>query len=247
MKKIILLIGVIIMIIAAHFVMGQTTDGVITYEIRINLHRNLPPEREGQKAMIPEFRTYKQQLFFNPEASLYKPLIEEEDDEDDNSGGRRRFRFRQTMEIFCDQNSGRVTSTQDLFGKKYLIEDSVKVDPWKLGNDVKTIMGYECKQAFYTNYEKKQTITAWYTDQLRPFLGPERFNTLPGAVLAVDINNAERVLVATKVELRPLKKNELKEPTDGEKTTEAEFKKLRDERMKNMRGGNGTGTFIIRN
>lgn len=86
-------------------------------------------------------------------------------------------------------------------------------------------------------------ITAWYTDKIRPFLGPERYNTLPGAVLAIDMNNGERVIVAKTIELRELKKNELKEPTNGTKTTQAEFRKLMEEQMKQM-GGRG---MVIRN
>jgi len=62
-------------------------------------------------------------------------------------------------------------------------------------------------------------------------------------VLAIDINNGERVIVAKTVELRELKKNELKEPTNGIKTTQAEFRKLMEEQMKQM-GGRG---MTIRN
>ena len=111
------------------------------------------------------------------------------------------------------------------------------------------IQGYECKQAFYTDEtrpDRKQEITAWYTDKIRPFLGPEAFGSLPGAVLAVDINNAERVILAAKIELRPLKKNELKEPTSGEKVTRAEFCKKTEEQRKEMEK-NGGGRMFIRN
>ncbi|HZY82916.1 MAG TPA: GLPGLI family protein, partial [Cyclobacteriaceae bacterium] len=92
--------------------------------------------------------------------------------------------------------------------------------------------------------DQKMEITAWYTDKIRPFLGPERHQSLPGTVLAVDINNGERVIVAKKVVFRPLKKNELKAPSGGVKTTQAEFRKMMDEQMKRM---GGSGGVIIRN
>ncbi|HMI66152.1 MAG TPA: GLPGLI family protein [Cyclobacteriaceae bacterium] len=245
MKKIILLIGVIIMLIAAHVAFGQDQEGVITYEISINVHRTLPADRQDMKAMVPEFRTFKQQLFFTATESLYKPLIEEEEEEDtENSGGRIRRVFRQRIEIYCNAPSGKVTSLQEFMGKDYLIDDSVRMAPWKFRTETKTITGYECKQAFYTDGERKQTITAWYTDRLRPFLGPDRFNTLPGAILAVDFNSGERVIVAKKIELRPLKKNELNVPTRGQKTTQAEFRKMVDEQMKKRRE---RGQMIIQN
>lgn len=252
MKKMILLLGILVSLTAAHVVFAQTS-GVITYEIKVNMHRRLPPERAEMKAMIPEFRTTKEQLFFNGNESLFKPLIEDEDEEVSGSGMRIVMRQPNT-EIYLDQTSGKMISKQEFMGKNYLIEDSVKLSPWKFGTEIKTIQGYECKQAYYTDEVKmmvngtesieKREITAWYTDAIRPFLGPERFNTLPGAVLAVDINNGERVLVARSIELRDLKKNELKVPSSGTKTTQEEYRKMVDEQMKQMGGGRG---IMIRN
>ena len=57
-------------------------------------------------------------------------------------------------------------------------------------------MGYDCKQAMHYNEDRKQQVVAWYAPQLRPFLGPEKFNTLPGAVLEVNLNDGERVITA---------------------------------------------------
>ncbi len=245
MRKILILFGVLISLLAVHSVFAQTAEGVITYDVKINLHRRLPPDRQEMKASIPEFRTTKEQLIFNGSESLYKPIIEDEEEESFGGGGVQ-MRFRQpNTERYLNQSTGKIITKQELMGKDYLIEDSVKLAPWKLGTETKTIQGYECKQAYYTdesNPNGKQEITAWYTDKIRPFLGPDRFNTLPGAVLVVDINNAERVIVASKIEKRPLKKNELKIPSKGTKITPQEFRKLMDEQMKNNSGG-----VVIRN
>lgn len=210
------------------------TEGIITYEITVDNHRNLSPEREGMKAMIPQYRTFRQQLFFNASESLYKPL---RDDEEEDAGGPNR-RFRMAGAVDYTNFSGAVFVSQtDVFGKKYLIADTLKPAPWKFGTEMKIILGYHCQQAFYTTAdERKQTITAWYTAQLPPNLGPERYNTLPGGILAVDVNNAERVIVAKKVELRPLKKNELTVPSEGQKVTPNEFKKIMQD-LRNQRGG----------
>lgn len=248
MKRIIIALGILVMVIAASSLHAQQTEGVITYEVRLNMHKGLSPERQNMKAMIPEFRTYKQELFFNANESLYKTLIEDEEEEE-SSGGGITMRFKQPkVETYVNQETEKLISLQEFFGKTYLINDTLKVSPWKFGTETKTIMGYECKQAFFTDEsrpDRKQEITAWYTDKIRPFLGPESFGSLPGAVLAVDINNAERVIVCKKVEMRPLKKNELKEPTSGEKVTRAEFRKKMDDQRKEMEK-NG-GRMIIRN
>lgn len=244
MKKILLLIGVLVSIAAAQVAFGQITEGVIYYETKINMHRTLPPERQEMKSMIPEFRTSKEQLTFNTSESLYKPL-EEDVAEEDIEGEGMRMRFRTPMnEFYVNSAESKRAVLQEFFGKKYLIEDSLKVLPWKIGTETKEIKGYVCRQATYYNEERKQNFVAWFTDKIRPFVGPETFNSLPGAVLQLDMNDGERVITATNIESRSLKKNDLKLSSGGVRITEPEFRKLRDEQLAKMRA-NG-GNIIIR-
>lgn len=263
MKRIILVIGVIISAFAIQTVFAQQT-GVITYETKINMHRNLPKERENMKAMIPEFRTLKNQLFFTVSESIYKPLIEDEEEDMTvtSSGGGMVMKFQMpTEEVYFNVDEQNAFTSREFMGKQYLITDSLVIAPWKFGTETKTILGYECKQAYYTTTEEVTTmqvtgsgpptpekrmvtreITAWYTDKIRPSLGPDRYFSLPGTILAIDVNNGERVTVATKVDLRALKKNELKVPEKGEKLTQKQFRKMMEERMRQ-----GGGAMIIRN
>jgi GLPGLI family protein len=244
MKKIIVLLGILVSITAARSVFAQVSEGIITYEVKVNMHRTLPPDRQEMKNMIPEFRTSKDQLFFNASESLHKPM-EEEEDEESEEGGVVRMRMRRPQnEYFVNQGESRRTILQEFMGKKYIIEDSLKVTPWKFGTETKEIKGYSCKQAVYFNEERKQTIVAWYTEKLRPFLGPETFNTLPGTVLMVDINDGERTITATEIKAGAVKKTDLKMSGGGVRTTEAEFRKIREEQMERMRA-NGA-TVIIR-
>src|SRR5690606_31626909 len=81
MKRVIIVIGVLVCLAAAQVVVGQVAEGVIHYETKINMHRSIPAEREGMKTMIPEFRTVKNQLFFNGIETLYKPVIEDEEED----------------------------------------------------------------------------------------------------------------------------------------------------------------------
>lgn len=245
MKKIVLILGLLVSVMAVHVVWGQSTDGVITYEVKMNMHRRLPPDQEGMKNMMPEYQVFQEQLFFNANESLYKPMPEEENDFEDGQDGGPRMRFRRPQ---ADHYINQATSTkiiaQEFMGKKYLIEDSISIAPWKLGTEVKTIQGYECRQASYYDEQRKQEIVAWYTDKLRPFLGPESFNSLPGAVLQVDVNGGERVITAQKIELRALAKSEMKVPSGGQRTTGKEFRQMMEEQMKRM---GGQGGFMIRN
>ena len=162
------------------------------------------------------------------------------------------------VETYTNSSTSMILSLQELMGKKYLITDTVKMSPWKFGTETKDILGYTCRMAYFTltqettsmrvengvvTPEKRtitQEITAWYTDQVRPSLGPERFNTLPGTVLALDVNNGERVIVARNVELRELKKDELKVHDTSTKVTQAEFRKIQEEQMEKMRANGRT-------
>ncbi|MCZ8022404.1 MAG: GLPGLI family protein [Cyclobacteriaceae bacterium] len=244
-KKLLLIIGLLTGLAAMHTVMAQS--GLITYEQKVNLHRRLPADRQEMKAMIPEFRTTKFTLAFNQDESLYKSLPEDEEEPFGNGQGVQvRFNMPKS-ETYVRTSDMKFLQKQEFMGREYLIVDSVKTSPWKFGTETKIIHGYECKQAYYTAEPRpnvKEEITAWYTEKIRPFLGPEQFNTLPGAVLAVDVNNGERVYVVQKIELRELKKNELKVPEGGQKVTRKEYRDLVDEQMRKM---NANGGMIIRN
>ena len=230
------------LMLVAQLVYAQ--EGVITYENTMNMHRRLGPEQEAMKSMIPEYRTAKQQLFYGAQESLYRPL--EEDEEYTASGGGMRINMRVPLnESYFNQEAGQKVLLTEFMGKKYIIEDSIRISPWKFGTETKEIQGYTCKQAYYEDEAKKLAVVAWYTDKLRPALGPESYNTLPGAVLAVDINNGERVIKAIKVEQRPLKKGEISRPSKGQKISQQEYQAMVDEQMERMRQ-NGGRNMIIR-
>src|SRR5438132_990687 len=120
MKKILLLIGVLVSLTAIQVVFGQSTEGVLTYEVKVNMHRTLPPDRQEMKNMIAEFRTSKDQLFFNADESLYKPLLaeEEDDDLDDGQGVRMRIRTPQN-EMYIKSSESKRILLQEFMGKKY--------------------------------------------------------------------------------------------------------------------------------
>ncbi|KAA3438393.1 GLPGLI family protein [Rufibacter hautae] len=227
------------------FSLAWAQEGVIVYEVKMNMHRTLGKDREGMKSMIPEYNVSKQALYFSPEASLYKRLVDEEEEATAGSGGVV-FRMRNANgELYLKPAESKRVSLRDFNGKKYLVQDSLTLLPWKMGEETKTVAGYPCKQATFVDEKRKQTVVAWYTDKLRPFLGPDSYASLPGAVLEIDVNNGERVVKALQVDLRPLKKGELVEPTKGEKITEKQFQAMISEQMERMRQ-NG-GNMIIRN
>jgi GLPGLI family protein len=198
------------------------------------------------KAMIPEFRTSKTQLFFNQTASFYKNVIEDNDDEETDNGGGVRMRFMAPQnETYFNFSENKKVEMREFMTKKFLIEGELKANPWKLSEETKEIKGYVCKKATYTNEERKQNVVVWYTEQIPVSAGPDNNHSLLGLVLQVDINEGEIVTTATNIEFKPLKKGDIKIPTEGKKITQEDFRKMVEEQMKQM-GGNG-GMRIIRN
>ncbi|MGC3947306.1 MAG: GLPGLI family protein [Chryseolinea sp.] len=225
--------------------LAQANEGVINYEVKVNLHRTLPPERAEMKNMIPEFRTTRQQLFFNTHESIYRAVVEDEAPMEADGGGVHIRMQEPHVEIYYDLTSQRRIIEEEFMGKDYLIEDSITVMPWKFSSEVRKVVDYDCQRATYFDEHRKQNVVAWYTTKLRPSLGPETFNSLPGAVLMIDINDGERVVMAKSLETRSLKKNELRVPDKGIRTTRSAFQKMREEQVQRMRA-NGANV-IIRN
>lgn len=209
---------------------GQVKEGTIIYERKADLHRRMPDEQ--MKAMVPQFRTEKQQLFFKDNISVYKAIAKDEapDPFEDGNGGQIMIRIggpgdggvlykNFTTQQFLEQTS--------LGDKDYVIDDTVKAQAWKLADETKNVLGYTCKKATVKT-PMGSDIIAWYAEDIPLPIGPENFNGLPGAILMLDVNNAE--IVFTAVELKKeTDTKELKAPNSGKHITRADFQKKMDE------------------
>lgn len=216
--------------------LSQIQQGVIDYDFTVDVHRSLPEDRQELKAMIPQYNTQHFQLFFNPSKSLYKVKPEEDPTQ---RRGMRMMMGAAGAEVFVDRPSQVRTTFQNLMGRNYLIADTLGIIPWKFGREQMEIAGYVCIMAWYTDTVANQEITAWFTSQLPPFMGPDRFTTLPGTVLAVDINNGEQVWVARNIEARQVAESELIKPSRGEAITRTDFEKLAREQRERMQQRSG--------
>jgi GLPGLI family protein len=220
-----------------------TTEGVVLYDEKVNMHRRM--DNEEAKAMVPEWRITKSYLTFRGDECTYKP-VEEDEDEQEMGGGNVRIRMmRPYYEVYRNFASEKSIEQREMQGKKYLIEDSLKVRAWKIVPETKKVLGYECMKATFSDTARKQEVVAWFTNDISLPAGPNALGSLPGLILEVDMNKGETIMAATKIDFKKVKDDELKPPTKGEKITQAEFQKKMDEFRKQM--GNGRGMRIIRN
>ncbi|MEE4176016.1 MAG: GLPGLI family protein [Bacteroides sp.] len=222
---------------------AQVTQGVITYEVITDAHSFIPEDRPELKEMITQFRTENYQLFFTPSESLYKTREEllPPGTGGGRGGGMRMMIRGPRSETYIDRNSQQRIVARDLLGKNYLIIDTLGIEPWKFGYEQMEIAGYMCMMAWYTDTVNNQEVTAWFSPELPPLMGPDRFTTLPGTVLAVDINNGNQVWVAREIEAREPSDSELRKPSRGEEIGRKEFDKLLEEQKQRL---NSSGSPI---
>lgn len=242
---------------------AQKKEGLIIFERKQNIHRNVSPE---MRAMVPEFRVSRQMLIFADQRSLYKTIPEDEaPDPFNNKGGMGIKLSGQNTETYLHFGENVKLIAAELFGDAYLIGDSIKKYNWTLVDETKTIGGYVCKKAVTTIKTVRQSVrmidggktpdqsnlpvpkleeaevTGWYSVDLLSQAGPDNYSGLPGVILEVDVDKGGTVFSA--VEFRPLNDvSQLKAPKKGRKLTQDEYNKQVKKVMENL----GSGPVQIR-
>lgn len=190
-------------------------------------------EDEQMKAMVPEFSITKHMLLFIDSISVFKAIKEDEspDPFDNNGGGGHRTMIRmgpgENGIIYKNFTTKQIQEQTEFADNNYIIDDTIKVQPWKLADETKSILGHPCKKASMKTITGN-VVSAWYAEDMPVPAGPENFGGLPGTVLAIDMNNGEVVFTAN--EIKPaVNIKELSKPISGKHITRAGFKKKIEE------------------
>ncbi len=253
---------------------AQQKEGSILYEKKVNMHKMI--QNEEMKAFMPEFRTSKHILLFNDSVSLYKLIPEDEapDPFEGGGGGRpnmmMRFGGADGGELYNNFTQSKTIQANEMGGKNFLIVDSIKQQPWKMGEETKKILGHTCYKATrkiplagrmmirsittenggrsdtsvnkaINNLPKEVDLVVWFATDIITPAGPENYGMLPGAILEVNMNEGQTIITATEIK-NSYSKKELKEPTKGKIITQAEYRNM----LKEMFGQQGGGPGMIR-
>ena len=165
---------------------------------------------------------------------------------------------------YCDFEKAIKVEQREMFGKKFIISDSIHKLNWKLSDETKMILGYACRKATAQRFGKRMmmnmdngkmerkevndtsNMVAWFTTDIPVSAGPEVQGQLPGLILALDMNNGRMVYVATNISPKT-DVALIKEPTKGKKVTPDEFVVERNKAMEEMQKNNqGNGSRVIR-
>ena len=218
-----------------------------------NFGANIPPERKQRFMERMKSNLEKNyELDFNSTASSFY-----EEERLDNSQGNGRFNFMSFMSPFQgtfhkEFASKTFTNRVELFGKIFLIKDSLPNSKWVLSGESKQIGNYTAykattsrevakevfqfgRQSSQDNKPKIKTVnvTAWFTPQIPVSTGPHKHGGLPGLILEVSSNNT--TVLCTKVIMNPKEKMKIKAPDKGAVVSTEEYNKIRTEKLAEMR------------
>lgn len=218
-----------------------------------NFGKNIPPERKQRIMERMKSNMEKNyELDFN---SSYSSFYEEE--RLDNSQGSGRFNFMSFMSPFQgilhkEFATKTFTNRVELFGKIFLIIDSLPDSKWALTGESKQIGSYTAykatmsrevpqevfqfgRQSFQDNKPKMKTVNiiAWFTPQIPVSTGPHKYGGLPGLIL--EVSNDNTTVLCTKVVINPKEKMKIKAPKKGTVVNMKEYSKIRTEKIVEMR------------
>jgi GLPGLI family protein len=235
MKKItILLIGMLLLngkLFAqhAHF----TTSGTIEFDKRINMYALIPklinkdneawytPLFDAYKKSQPQFKVSKSTLSFTNNRTLFMPAEEE------SVAGGGYFAnspmATQNNTIYSDLGSNTGVFQKKVFDETFLVKDSTRKIKWKITDETREILGYNCRRANAIMMDSIYVV-AFYTTEIPLSGGPESFNGLPGMILEVALPHENMIWVATKVTDMTLAPNTVVPPKKGKPTDRKGFK-----------------------
>ncbi len=149
---------------------AQIKEGTISYEKKINIWKRITDEQ--RRATVPQFRITHYTLLFNDTVSVYQ-TIKENDGSNSFGGGEGRGnggfggggnggsggggfggggRMSRMLgsndgDLFKNFSTGISIQETEQSGKTFLITDTIHIQPWKITDETKEILGYTCHKA----------------------------------------------------------------------------------------------------
>lgn len=245
---------------------AQDFQGMATYkshrkvDLKINEgNENSEMQKQIQEQLRKQFqREYT--LTFNKEESIYKKVEQLNKPTPSSSGIMIEVHDGSDI-MYKNIKEDRYVNKTEMYGKLFLIKDSLKTKKWELVNETKNIGDYTCFKAVFKDTVRSQTIsdkggivkeekeritTAWYTPQIPISNGPQNFHGLPGLIL--EINDGKLTLICSKIVLNPTEDLKLNEPKKGKVVSQEKYdaimEKKNKEMMERMHSRSGDGDHI---
>jgi GLPGLI family protein len=267
MKKCIVLITAILCFLVLP-AKGQSFQGKATYISKSKMElgswgAKLSEARKNQiKARLKNRLEKTYFLTFNTQESFFK----EDEKIDAISGATDSWgAYFSRGDQYKNVKENKLIQSQEFYGKRFLVKDSLYKIEWTMGTESKKIGNYTCykAKAFVPNTELKwysfswsdlrktevkegdtkkpeeamTIVEAWYSPQIPVSQGPAEFWGLPGLILEVSYGNT--ILLCTEVVIHKDKTEKINIPTKGEEITKNDYSETIKKRMQNFRNNRG--------
>jgi GLPGLI family protein len=227
------------------------TSGKITFQEKIKLEIKLEGDAAQFADQLPREQINTRLLYFDQEKSLYLADAAKNENENEmtEQGGGVKIRMVNagaSDKTFCDFKDKKKTEQKEFMTRMFLVEGDLAATRWKFTGNSLNILGYNCQEVISEDTAKK--VKAWFTSAIPLPGGPAGFGNLPGMILQLDIDNGKRIITASAIDPAFNIQGAIIKPKEGKKVTGDEFKKIVDEKLKEMGVENGQGTnhVIIR-
>ena len=249
-------------------VFSQDFQGVATYKSHRKMDFKMDGENENselQKQLREQLKKQFQKEFtltFSKEESIYKQNKSLAAPSPKSSNGISISVSSNEDVTYKNIKENRYTVDTEVYGKRFLIKDTIKPIQWELQAETKSIGEYICNKAIFKDtYEtktltdegtletvtKERITTAWYTMKIPVNKGPQQFQGLPGLIL--EINDGKLTLVCTKIVLNAEEKEKIEEPKKGKEVTQEAFdailQKKSEEMMEQFKGRRKGGREVM--
>ncbi|HYG50236.1 MAG TPA: GLPGLI family protein [Flavobacteriales bacterium] len=236
-------------LIAAGITHAQKQGSILFKEtVKMEFQMELDSNMRAMLGDMPTENTTQHQLLFNEKASLFELVKQPENQEKKLEEEGHRIEIKMDMpdeKTYCDLENARVIQQREFMGKKFLIDTAFSKPEWKMTGKQKQILGYPCSEA--VKVKEGDTCYAWFTPKLPVSTGPHGLHGLPGMILETTFMSGNVSLVAEKIDLVSVDEKMLVKPKEGKKVTHAQYKKIVDEKTKEMQEQyGGKGNVIIK-
>lgn len=261
--KILLYITIALSLFFTSLLSAQDFKGIATYKSQRKMDIKLDSTKMNDEMHLQMMAMLKKQfekeytLEFNNNESLYKEA-ESLDKPTGASSSGIQIELMGSGEgdvLYKNLAENRYASQSDLFGKIFLINDTLEQPEWKLEKETKNIGEYTCFKATFKRKvmmsssmtmsvnskeepkepeqkEIEQTVTAWYTLQIPVKHGPGNYSGLPGLIL--EVSDGSETILCSRIIINPKDGVSIEEPKKGKKVNKKEFETILEKKMKEM-------------
>lgn len=104
----------------------------------------------------------------------------------------------ESVNIYKNHINNKLIFADRIFMDKYLYEEDIPVQNWKIQIDTATISGYKCQKA--TCSFRGRNYIAWFTREIPVNEGPFKFGGLPGLIVQIQDDKAHYSCTLTRIE-----------------------------------------------